>query len=148
MILVWRPNPLPFDESYVESGGVGVDELEKVDLEGERGVKAGLSSVQLLLCQPLCSKLVEEVEGDNEDEVDDCTGGCNEDAIMALKGLVHCGESKDESDPVEDNCKDKGAKKEDEGEDYAPGEHHPWKLHSPERWIWLLFPSDNVLLSG
>ena len=65
---------------------------------------------------------------------------------MALNGVVCCSESKDESDPVEDNCKDKGAKEKDEGEDCAPGEQHPRKFHSPERGIRLLFPSDNVLL--
>ena len=65
---------------------------------------------------------------------------------MALKGLVYSSESKDESDPVEDDCKDKGAKEEDQGEDCDPGEHQPQKFHSPERGAWLLFPSDNVLL--
>ena len=71
MVLVWGPNPLPFDESYIEGGGVGVDELEEVDLEGEGGVIAGLSPVQLFLCQPHRDKLVEVVEGDNEEEVED-----------------------------------------------------------------------------
>ena len=66
---------------------------------------------------------------------------------MALEGVVCNSESKDESKPIEDDCKDKRAKEKGEGEDCAPGEQHPRKFHSPERGIRLFFSSDNVLLS-
>ena len=67
--------------------------------------------------------------------------------FVALKVRVCSSESKDESDPVEDDCKDKGAKEEDQGEECDPGEHQPRNFHSPERGTRLLIPSDSVLLS-
>jgi hypothetical protein len=44
---------LPLEERDVEDGGVVVDELQEVDLEGEGVVELGLGPVQLLFCQPL-----------------------------------------------------------------------------------------------
>ena len=51
VVLAWVPHQFALDEGYVENGGVEVDELQQVDLEGEGVVELGLGSLQLFFSE-------------------------------------------------------------------------------------------------